>query len=265
MITKPFQWLDGGAGTMRTFLVMVMATGLLFGCATPYKKQQRESKAGYHYQLGMAHMQDSAYQLALLEFNKGIKISPENESLLFALGHTHFQQQNYPRARDMMEQLIEVNPEHGEAVNYLGNILEKQGDMNGAMAMFSRASELPAYATPHFSLHNLGRIQLRMGDVAGAEASYRAAIRRVPEYYPARADLAKLYQDQRKWQQAADEWRIFVDIKPGIHDARYYLAQCYVELNQIVQAKIELKTFIDKVPEDHPLLPDARALFDSMK
>lgn len=246
-------------------MVALIATGLLFGCATPYKKQQTENKAAFHYQLGMAHMQDNAYQAALLEFKKGLEIAPKSEALLFALGHTHFQQQDYTLARDVMQRLLKINPEHGEAMNYLGNILEKLGDMHGAKAMFASASELPGYATPHYALHNLGRIQLSLGDVAGAEASYRAAIRRVPEYFPARADLAKLYQDQRKWAQAADEWRMFVDIKPGIHDARYYLAQCYAELNLIVQAKLELKTFMDNVPEDHPLLPDARALFDRLK
>ena len=231
---------------------------------TSAKRQQTRDMVDFYYRMGMAYLEDGDFQNGLVEFRAAEKLDPNRTEVLFAMGHTHFTQGNYGQAKLMMMRIVEAEPDNGEALNYLGNILEKQGDGDAAIAAFKGAAEIPSYRTPHFSLHNLGRIHLRRGELAQAEQAFRSAIRRVPDYYPARADLAKMYLDDGRWAEAADEWRVYMDIMPEGIEAHYYLGRAYIGLGQKVRAKAALQRFIDKAGPEHPLTPEAESLLDDL-
>jgi len=100
--------------------------------------------------------------------------------------------------------------------------------------------------------------------LAQAEQAFKSAIQRVPAYYPARADLAKLYLDDGRWAEAADQWRVYVDLVPKGIEAHYYLGLAYIGLGQQVKAGVALQRFIDAAGTDHPLTPEAEALLDDL-
>ncbi len=245
---------------MRGLLLVFLSVVLLAGCTSAGKRKEIENNVAFHYRMGMAHLEDHDYQNGLVEFRKAEQLDAENGKVLFAMGHAYFSQGNYPQAKIMMERVLAIDPGNGEALNYLGNIQEKLGDLDGAIASFTRAATLPDYRTPQFSLHNMGRIYLARGETDKAEQAFISAIKRVPEYYPARADLARLYLDSDRWREAVEQWKVFVDLVPNIADGHYFLARAYVGVGKPDKAKIELATFIRTAPADHPLLPDAEAL-----
>ncbi len=249
---------------MRGLLLVLMSVVLLAGCASPGKRKEIENKVAFHYRMGMAHLEDNDFQNGLVEFRKAELLDAENSKVLFAMGHAYFSQGNYPQAKRMMERVLAIHPDNGEALNYLGNIQEKLGDEAGAIASFTRAAALLDYRTPQFPLHNMGRIYLAQGKKDKAEQAFISAVKRVPEYYPARADLARLYLDEGRWREAVEQWRVFLDLVPNIIDGHYFLARAYVGMGNTKQAKIELAKFIRKAPGDHPLLPDAESLMTDL-
>ncbi|MFQ5508445.1 MAG: tetratricopeptide repeat protein [Leptospirillia bacterium] len=248
----------------RGVLALAVALTLLTGCASSARKEEREKESGYHYKMGMAHLEDQNLQGALVEFRNARKITPKDVKVLFALGHTLFLIGETEAARETMERLLKLKPRHGEAINYLGNIYEREGRTADAIAAFKRASELESYLTPHFALHNLGRLYLNQGDRALAETYFQAALRRVPEYYPARADLAKMYLDGEEWDRAVDEWRRFVDLVPQVKEGNYFLGRAYLGRGNRAFAREALNRFVTEVDPENPLVPEARALLDEL-
>lgn len=245
-------------------LATIVAAVLLAGCATAAKRQEVQNQVDFHYRMGMAHLQDNAFQEALVEFREAEKADPKDTKALFAMGHAHYSQGDYAQARSAMERVLAIDKGNGEALNYLGNILEKQGETDAALDAFSRAAQIPDYRTPHFALHNQARILLQKGERAEAEQALLAAVRRVPEYYPARADLARLYLDDGRWADSVAQWRTFIDLRPDLAEAHYHLGRAYMGLNQIGPARTELNTFIEQAGPDDPLYPDAQALLDDL-
>jgi Tfp pilus assembly protein PilF len=234
--------------------------GLLAGCASDAKREEIKSQVDYHYGLGMASLEDNNLQGALVEFRTATDLDPDDLKAQFALGHVYFSMGDYATARTAMERVLADEPENGEALNYLGNIAEQQGRLDEAVASFRKAIAVPTYATPHFAYRNLARALLAQGKRDEAETALKAAVRRVPEYYPARADLAKLYMDQDRWSAAVEEWQTLLDLVPAVQDARYYLAESYVGAGDAPKAREQLKLFLAGAERGNPLLPDAEDL-----
>jgi len=247
----------------RAILPLVAMLGMLAGCATSHHKPSDQG-LDYHYRMGMAHLQDHQLQDALIQFRAAQRVDGKSEKVLYALGHTYFEQGNYEAARTAMEQILTRNAENGEALNYLGKIHIKRGDTDRAIEAFERAAALPDYRTPHLALHNLGQIHQMAGRYDQAEKAYLDAIHRVPEYYPARADLAKMYLDQKRWNEAAEQWRIFVDLVPNLFEGQYYLGRAYLGVGKTELARRALFSFVSKAGPDHPLMPDAQALLGDL-
>jgi type IV pilus assembly protein PilF len=253
-----------GTGMLGGLLAGLLAVALLGACASDAKREEQQSQVDYHYRLGMAYLEDNNLQGAMVEFRNAAIENPESAKVQFALGHTDFKLGDYAAAQAAMERVLKIDPQNGEAINYLGNIYEQQGRLDDAIAAFQKAIAVPTYSTPNFAYRNLARVYLAQGKTAEAEAALGQAIRRVPEYYPARADLAKLYMDEKRWSQAVETWRALLDLIPDLEDAHYYLAESYVGQGDSENAKRELTTFLGAVSAEHPLAGAARDLLKKL-
>lgn len=229
---------------------------LAAGCASD--TEERESQVDYHYRLGMAHLQDSNTQAALVEFRDALKEDPDSVKANFALGHTFFLLDDAPSAEKAMKEVLKFEPDNGEAINYLGNIYEREGRLDDAVAQFQKATLSTTYMTPHFAYRNLARVLRSQHQDAKAEEALKTAVKRVPEYFPARADLAKLYMDQGRWDEAIKEWSTLLDLAPEVADAHFYLGRAYMGKGDGENARQHLAAFVLQAEKGNPLLPEAK-------
>ncbi|MDH4228240.1 MAG: tetratricopeptide repeat protein [Nitrospirota bacterium] len=236
----------------------VLTAPVLTGCGGG--KEHRADQVSYHYSLGRASLQDRNYQAALLEFYKSLDINADDTRTLYAVGHTFFLLQDYPKSMEYMQHVLRLDPGNGDAINYLGNIYEKLGRDTDAVAMFEKAAALRTYATPHFALHNMARIYLKRGDTKKAESLLQDVLRRVPEYAPGIADLGRLYLDQHRWDKAIVQWDVFVKVAPAVPEGHYFLAEAYTGQGNNPAAVLALNEFFHLAEDSHPLYPDANAL-----
>jgi Tfp pilus assembly protein PilF len=238
--------------------VLVLAAG----CASD--TEDRESQVDYHYRLGMAHLQDNNTQAALVEFRDALKEDPDSAKANFALGHTFFLLDDAPSAEKAMLHVLKVEPDNGEAINYLGNIYEKEGRLDDAVAQFQKATVSQTYMTPHFAYRNLARVLRAQHKDAQAEEALKTAVKRVPDYFPARADLGKLYMDEGRWDDAIKEWTTLLDLTPEVADAHYYLGRSYMEKGDSDKAREQLGAFVLQAEKGHPLLQEAKDLLQKL-
>jgi tetratricopeptide (TPR) repeat protein len=94
----------------------------------------------------------------------------------------------------------------------LGNLLNARGDLAGAEAAFRQAIRLdPGFAFAH---NNLGFLLRARGDLAGAEAAFRQALRLDPGYAPAHNHLGLVLQQKGDMDGAVAAYKRALQIEP---------------------------------------------------
>ena len=185
---------------------------------------------------GVALMSEGNYSQAEAEFRAGLKENGEQPTLLVNLGLTVLMQERraeaaaiferalqYPhayrvaahhlarlamddndnaRAGDLLQSILDREPDAVEIITTLGQVREKLGDVAGAEQAWKRAAALdPDMAQPRNHLGNLAR---NRGDGVEAERWYLAAIGADPYFMGAYNNLALVYQDRGEIGKAID-------------------------------------------------------------
>jgi tetratricopeptide (TPR) repeat protein len=88
---------------------------------------------------------------------------------------------------------VAAAPDHGEALNILGEVLQAQDKPAEALAAFERAAQSLGFA-PEKALVNRGILLMEQGDRAGATAAFRQAIALFPRSVSAWFNLADLHR-----------------------------------------------------------------------
>lgn len=96
----------------------------------------------------------------------------------------------FVEARRLIDLVLEIEPDRPEALNVLGTLQARDGDLAGARRTLLRARDLkPGDSMVH---HNLGEVAFALGDHAAAEEHYREALRVNPDNAKAKAGLARV-------------------------------------------------------------------------
>ena len=93
----------------------------------------------------------------------------------FGLGKIALRCGEFVRAREIFGALVERNQHHLEAYDGLRQVLEHEGDFQGAQALLAKATRLSPKSLPR--QRALGRLALRNGDTEAAERAFGAAVR----------------------------------------------------------------------------------------
>lgn len=108
--------------------------------------------------------------------------------------------------------ILEVAPEHPDALHYMGVAQHQLGNHDGAVNLIERALK----AAPDYvdARNNLGNVQKEMGRHADAEQSYRAVIAALPEHALAHNNLGVVLRAQDKLEDAAACYRRSLELNP---------------------------------------------------
>jgi len=155
----------------------------------------------------------------------------------------------------LFEHALEVVPDNWAAHNYLGVVLEKEGNYQGAIAEFSQAVRikpdylessinrglvlaklnLPDEAMKSFRqalhynpdsadiLNNIGYLMFRQGNADEAIATLREALRHDPEHAPTHYNLGAILAAGGKTAEASEQFKTVVRITPEFPEAHLSL------------------------------------------
>jgi tetratricopeptide (TPR) repeat protein len=103
------------------------------------------------------------------------------------------------------------------------------------------------------SNHNLGNLELALGDTEAAEGYYRAALEIDDLFYPAKSNLAVLLSEQGRYAEAEQLLREILDAYPDNADVMYSLGLLLVEMGRVADARAWLERAAARLP-DHARL-----------
>ena len=141
---------------------------------------------------------------AIAQFRAAEKVAPSEPDLHFGLGYLLWKQRQFEEAEAEFKLELEQNPNHPQALAYLGDIAIKRGDEADAMSYVQRAVAQPNRAI-RLAYVDLGTLNAAHGQNEEAVANFQRAIELDPDEVDAHWRLAKLYQSMGKKEQAGTE------------------------------------------------------------
>jgi Tfp pilus assembly protein PilF len=96
---------------------------------------------------------------------------------------------------------------------------------------------------------NLALLNVAKGDVVAAEAAYKTAIARDPQFIPARVNLANLYNSQGKNSEAEHLLNEAIGLAPNEGELHYSMGLLLAEVGRLDEATVYMKRATELLPE----------------
>jgi predicted O-linked N-acetylglucosamine transferase (SPINDLY family) len=152
---------------------------------------------------------------------------------LLQLGFSHHMAGRLAEAEQIYRQILKTEPRNADALHLLGIVAGDRDDHDAAIELIRKAISIdPADHSYH---SNLGRMLNRKGDAAAAEIAYRRAVALKHDGAHLN-DLANTQAAQRKFIEAADNYRRAIAANPGLAEPHEGLANVLFQQGRIDEA-----------------------------
>jgi tetratricopeptide (TPR) repeat protein len=162
--------------------------------------------------IGLAYYGLGEYAKAAPFLKEAADRNPNNLELLLALEHSYLWSNQFKYVLDVFHQILTVNPDSAEADMVAGEALDE------------------------------------MKDNAGATEMFRAAVKADPKLPNAHFGLGYLLWTQKRYPEAASEFKAELANDPGHVQSMLYLADAYIQMNQASAAGPLLQSAIKADP-----------------
>jgi tetratricopeptide (TPR) repeat protein len=141
----------------------------------------------------------------------------------------------------------ELNPTYKDVVRYVDAIRGKRDDWMRVIAVNQEIiRQNPRSEAAHF---NLGVAFQKLGALAEAESSYRAAIALWPGRAQAHSNLGVIDLEEDRIDAAIDHFQQALRVNPSSFDARYNLATAYTRAGEREKARGQYLELLRLMPE----------------
>jgi tetratricopeptide (TPR) repeat protein len=186
------------------------------------------------------------------------------------------------RAEALCRTIIGTVPDHAEALNILGVIMQDRGQVHESIALLSRAADIdPDFPDAFVNLarglrftgmeeraaaaarrateldpdlgeawRQLGFVLVSLKQYGEAVVALREAIARMPDAIDLHVQLGLAAHCLKDHETAANAWREVLRLRPDRTDARVNLGVALTELNQLDEAISLLRQASERTPDD---------------
>jgi len=146
-------------------------------------------------------------------------------------------------AISVYRQVLEFNPDHPDALHYLGLACHAGGDFEQAIAHIRKALSIaPDYVE---ALNNLGVIYQSMGELEEAERCYSRVIEIRPEHSDSHNNLGVVLKSQGRMRDAASAFEEALALDPNHARAHHNLGNLYRRAKHHDEAIVHFRAAID--------------------
>lgn len=208
----------------------------------------KQGKAYALYLTGVIHERQGDMEKAADAWNGVIKLDEQALVPRLRLIGMRVRQNNNDQALALCKQTLRQFPNNAELWIVFGELNHQQGDIETAIAAFTKAIELkPEDLTGYGALVEL---QESTNDLVAAIDIYERLIERSPKsaalYYQLGINLAQIHDTEN----ARKNFEKVLEMEPRITRARYFLALTLFESGAYEQCAEELKTYLLERPYD---------------
>ncbi len=177
-----------------------------------------------------------------------LEVAPDHADALHFSGVLAHQRGRSDEAVALIERSLQLDPARADWHSNLGIVLQEQLELDEAIAAYRSAIALdPTHANAH---SNLGVVLRATGKLAEAEDAYRAAIRLDPEHSDAYHNLGVLLNAQHRSREAAVCFSKVITLRPKDPEARRLLALAHCTLGEVEQAVAIFEEWLADDPDD---------------
>ena len=189
--------------------------------------------------LGNALAAEGRFDEAVDQFQRALRIDPNDSDAVYNLGNALARQGNFEAAGKQLQYALQVNPRNAMAAYDLGNVRVRQGRLEEAADQFQRALKIdPGLTRAHY---NMGNLLTQQGKLDEAIAHFRQVMLLAPEDGRAPYHLGQIFSRQGKFDEAIRHYRLALRIDPSNLKARYYLAVALAEQGDFEGASKEFR------------------------
>ncbi len=123
----------------------------------------------------------------------------------------HHQAGRLPQAEAILQQILQVEPNHPDALHFLGIIALQGGKKSVSVELISKAISINPTSLMYY---NLGLVLRAQGKLDAAAESYQQALRIKPDYAEAYNNLGNLFKDQSRLDEAIQHYHKALLTKP---------------------------------------------------
>ncbi len=161
----------------------------------------------------------------------------------FALAVQNHEAGRLPAAKELYRQVLELNPQHADALHLLGVVAAQEGDHAGGAEYIARAIELsPNQGDYHL---NLGEAYRALKKLPDAIASCRRAVELMPNDAAAHCNLGIALRDNEQFEEAAACFRRAMELNPRMAEAQVHLASVLQTLGRFEDAFVCYQRALD--------------------
>ena len=166
-----------------------------------------------HLLLGLSYLRTEKFEQATSAFEKGVEYHPKDETLRFNLGAAYDKLDRFSDVVREMEAVLTLNPDHADALNYLGYSYAHRG-INGeeAVALTRRAVALKPDNGAY--VDSLGWALFKVGRVAEALREMKRAVELVTDDSVVFEHLGEIYLTQELQEAAKAAWIRALELDP---------------------------------------------------
>jgi tetratricopeptide (TPR) repeat protein len=197
----------------------------------------------------MTSIQDGDLLPAIMTMNDLLRRYPKDEHVLYLTSEWLYFQQDYDRARQMLETTIQIDPNFPPPLNMLGYAYLETGnpDPAKAIAALKRYVELqPGQPNPEGSL---GEVLRYTGDDQGSMEHYGEALQLDPTFVTARVGLADTLTLMSDYSNARDQYDRAISVAESSRDrlhAEYQKALVFFWEGHLVEGRKLLEGLAEK-------------------
>jgi tetratricopeptide (TPR) repeat protein len=154
----------------------------------------------------MISVQEGDLLPAITSMNDLVQRYPANEHVLYLTSEWLYYQQDYDRARHMMENILQIDPTFSPAHNILGHAYLQTGDPDPAKAIACLERYVELQPGQPNAEESLAEVLSQVGDDQGAVMHYGEALQLEPTYIMARVQLADTLTLMENYPDANEQY-----------------------------------------------------------
>ncbi|TNF45308.1 tetratricopeptide repeat protein, partial [bacterium] len=153
------------------------------------------------------------YEDAIVVLEEGLENNTDDPNLLYQLGIVYDRSGRFSRTEKIMQRIIEIDPSHYDAMNYLGYSWADRGiRLEDALVLVRNALEIKPDAP--YIIDSLGWIYYHMGHYQEALEKILEAEKAMPDDPTILEHLGDTYQKLGNQEKAEEYWKRTLEVDP---------------------------------------------------
>ena len=219
---------------------------------------------GYFY-LGEALVGAEKSEEAILAYEAGLKLAPEDTDALTALGDIYFELGRHKDALRLYQKTVEINPEESDGFVNIGLVYNGMERAEDAIKAYDAALKLDPENV--FAYNALGDAWYGLGNRDKAIEAFNRGIAIDPNDSVAHFNLGELYYDLGEHEDAERECLEAIRLDPEFTLAYLTLGSLHMDSEHLTEAVKYLKLYLkyEKSPHAQEMIDEVKAVIDGLK